>query len=210
MEGMLSFLLFAGALHVDLHELRRCQWAIGDHHPSAGILISTAAIGGGTWVICNAIGVTVPLLWCLLFGALISPTDPVAVLSILKRADVPPALEATSRREPSSTTVWASLSCPSSPPRGSHAGTEQTTAVEALQLFARRKPRGGGVLLGCVGGWLAFLALRSIDEHNLEVLITLALVMGVYALAEPLGASGPIATAVAGLIIGNQGRAYLP
>ena len=201
MEGMLSFLLFAGALHVDLHELRRSKWAIGII-TICGILISTAAIGGGAWVICNAIGVTVPLLWCLLFGALISPTDPVAVLGILKQADVPPALEATVAGEALfndgvGIVVFSILF-------GMVSGGGEATISEAARLFVLEAL--GGAMLGAAAGWLAFAALRSIDEYNLEVLITLALVMGGYALAHSLQVNGPIATAVAGLIIGNQGR----
>lgn len=201
MEGMLSFLLFAGALHIDLHEMRRSRWAIGVI-TIFGVLVSTAAIGGSAWLISRAFDLSLPLLWCLLFGALISPTDPVAVLGILKRVNVPPALEATVAGESLfndgvGIVVFTILLEMAS-------GSGEATLTEAARLFAAEAL--GGAALGSIAGWVAFAALRSIDEHNLEVMITLALVMGSYALAHQVHVSGPIATAVAGLIIGNQGR----
>lgn len=201
MEGMLSFLLFAGALHIDLNQMRRSRWSIGIITISA-ILVSTAIIGGAAWLACRAAGVPLPLLWCLLFGALISPTDPVAVLGILKQASVPHSLEVTVAGESLfndgvGVVVFTILLQMAS-------GGGEASLSEAGELFVREAL--GGAALGALTGWIAFVALRSIDEHNLEVLITLALVMGGYAVAHRLHVSGPIATAVAGLIIGNHGR----
>lgn len=203
MEGMLSFLLFAGALHIDLQEMQRSKWAVLII-TVFGVLASTAMIGGMAWVICLGIGISLPLTWCLLFGALISPTDPVAVLGILKSAHVPPALEATIAGESLfndgvGIVVFTIL-------LGMVSGSGEATLSEAAKLFVLEA--FGGAILGIVAGWIAFAALRSINEHNLEVLITLALVMGGYALAHRLHVNGPIAMAVAGLIIGNHGRKY--
>ncbi len=202
MEGMLSFLLFAGALHVDLNALKRSRVAIGAI-TFFGVLLSTAVIGGGAWLIALAFGSPLPLTWCLLFGALISPTDPVAVMGILKSARVPPDLEATVAGESlfndgiGIVVFTILLGVVASAGEGVSAfGVGRLFALEAL----------GGAAFGAVAGWLAFLALRSINEHNLEVLITLALVMGGYVLSHRLHVNGPIAMAVAGLIIGNHGR----
>lgn len=203
MEGMLSFLLFAGALHVNLHEMRRSKWAIGII-TLLGVLLSTAIVGGSAWLTARLFGIELPLHWCLLFGALISPTDPVAVLGILKSIKVPAALEATVAGESLfndgvGVVVFSIL-------LGMVSSTHEFSSLEVAKLFAVQA--GGGMILGGLAGWIVFLALRSINEHNLEVLITLALVMGGYALAQRLHVSGPIAMAVAGLIIGNHGRAH--
>lgn len=201
MDGLLSFLLFAGALHIDLQTMRRSAWAIGLITIS-GVLLSTALIGGAAWLALDLAGIPLPLIWCLVFGALISPTDPVAVLGILKSAKVPPSLEATVAGESLfndgvGIVVFTLL-------LGMATGAEEVSVAGAGRLFAVEAL--GGAALGFIAGWAAFLALRSIDDHNLEVLITLALVMGGYALAHSLGVNGPIAMAVAGLIIGNHGR----
>lgn len=203
MEGMLSFLLFAGALHVDLHEMRRSKWTIGII-TLLGVLLSTALVGGGAWLTARLFAIDLPLPWCLLFGALISPTDPVAVLGILKSVKVPPALEATVAGESLfndgvGVVVFSIL-------LGLVSGAQEVSAPEVVALFATQAV--GGVVFGGLAGWIVFLALRSINEHNLEVLITLALVMGGYAMAQRLQVSGPIAMAVAGLIIGNHGRTH--
>ncbi|MDI1252150.1 sodium:proton antiporter [Thermomonas sp.] len=203
MEGMLSFLLFAGALHVDLNALKRSRLAIGII-TLFGVLLSTAVIGGGAWLIAMATRFPLPITWCLLFGALISPTDPVAVMGILKSAKVPPDLEATVAGESLfndgiGIVVFSIL-------LGVVANTGEVSAFDAGKLFALEAL--GGAAFGGVAGWIAFLALRSINEHNLEVLITLALVMGGYALSHRLHVNGPIAMAVAGLLIGNHGRQH--
>jgi CPA1 family monovalent cation:H+ antiporter len=202
MKGFLSFLLFAGALHVDLSDLAERKWAIGAM-ATIGVLISTGLVGGGVWVILDLLGAPVSFAWCLVFGALISPTDPVAVLSILKRVKVPESLEAKIAGE--------SLF-------NDGVGVVLFTIVVAIAAGGGEEPMGpgaaialvagealGGVALGLAGGAIAFFAMRSLDEHNIEVIITLALVTGVYALADRIHVSGPIAVVVAGLLIGNHG-----
>jgi CPA1 family monovalent cation:H+ antiporter len=203
MEGMLSFLLFAGALHVDLGHLLARRWAVLAM-ATVGVVVSTLVAGLGFKLLAVAFGIELPLLWCLVFGALISPTDPVAVLGILKSARVPPSLEAKVAGESLfndgvGVVVFSIL-------LAAALGAEAFSFTHAAELFAREAL--GGALFGLAVGWLAYRAMRSIDEHNLEVLITLALVMGGYALAHRLHVSGPVAMAVAGLLIGNHGTAY--
>jgi CPA1 family monovalent cation:H+ antiporter len=200
MEGMLSFLLFAGALHVDLTILLRRKWTVLAM-ATAGTIISTVVVGAGFKGITLALGLEAPLIWCLVFGALISPTDPVAVLGILKSAKVPESLEAKVAGESLFNdgvgVVVFSILLATALGGGEfswlHAG--EMFLVEAL----------GGAVFGLLLGWLGVLAMKGIDEHNLEILITLAMVMGGYSLAQALHLSGPVAMAVAGLLIGNHG-----
>ncbi|QFU14201.1 Na(+)/H(+) antiporter NhaP [Stutzerimonas frequens] len=203
MDGMLSFLLFAGALHINLADLRARRWAIG-LLATVGVLFSTAVIGLGSWWIFGLFGLQPPLIFCLLFGALISPTDPIAVLGIMRSAGAPKALETTIVGESLfndgvAVVVFTVL-------LGVLARGEAPGAGEALWLFVEEA--GGGILLGALLGALTFALLKSIDQYQVEVLLTLALVLGGYTLATHLHVSGPIAMVVAGLIIGNQGRRH--
>lgn len=203
MEGMLSFLLFAGALHVDLTEVRTGRGPILALS-TVGVLVSTAVVAAGFLLIGRLAGVEVPLVWCLVFGALISPTDPVAVLGILKGAGIPKTLEAVVGGESLfndgvGVVVFTILLASAT------AGVPLTLA-SAGQLFLVEA--GGGVALGLGIGYLAFRAMRSIDNYNIEVMISLAVVMGGYAVSHWIHVSGPVAMAVAGLLIGNQGVAH--
>lgn len=200
MDGMLSFLLFAGALHVDWSEMRRGGWPILALS-TGGVVLSTLLIGGGFYWLCGALGLAVPLVWCLVFGALISPTDPVAVMAVLKTANVTPTLKATVAGESLfndgvGVVIFTII-------LATAVGGEAFSLTHALQLFALEA--GGGILLGLAIGWLAYRAMHSIDEYNVEVMLSLAVVMGGYALARQLHVSGPVAMAVAGLLIGNHG-----
>ncbi len=188
MEGLLSFLLFAGALHVDLSVLLRRKWAVLVL-ATAGVLISTLIVGFGFKGLSLVLGLEVPVIWCLLFGALISPTDPVAVLGILKTVRVPETLEAKIAGESLfndgigivlfSILLAAAL------------GGGEFSLLEAGEMFLIEAVGGG--LFGLLIGWIGFQAMRRIDEHNLEVTITLAIVMGGYAAAQQLHLSGPVA-----------------
>jgi len=203
MDGMLSFLLFAGALHVDWHEMARGRWPIL-LLSTVGVVLSTLLVGGGFLLLSHMVGFEVPAIWCFVFGALISPTDPVSVMSVLKRADVSPALEATVAGESLfndgvGVVVFSIL-------LASAVSGEPFSVAHGAHLFAVEA--GGGILLGLAIGWIAFRAMRSIDDYKVEVMISLAVVMGGYAIARPLHASGPVAMAVAGLIIGNAGVAH--
>jgi CPA1 family monovalent cation:H+ antiporter len=203
MHGMLGFLLFAGALHVDLAMLARRGWPIAAM-ATGGLLLSTALIGGGIWLVFDLFGLGLPLIYCLLFGALISPTDPVAVLGILKTAKVPPSLEAKIAGESLfndgvGVVVFVILLAMAGNDGQGPALDPAGIAILFLQEAL------GGAALGLAAGAVAFWALRSIDEYNLEVIITLALVTVTYEVAYLLHTSGPIAVVVAGLLIGNHG-----
>jgi CPA1 family monovalent cation:H+ antiporter len=204
MEGMLSFLLFAGALHVDLSQLASRKWAIGSM-ATFGLLLATGLVGTTMWLVFIWLGLEVPFIYCLIFGALISPTDPVAVLGILKSVNVPPSLEAKIAGESLfndgvGVVVFLVLV---SIATGGHGGDEMTAGAIGL-LFLQEAV--GGVVLGLAAGGFAFVILRQVDEYTLEIIITLALVAGAYELAQALHTSGPIAVVVAGLLIGNHGK----
>ncbi len=207
MHGMLSFLLFAGALHVDFAVFKTRARAIA-LMATVGILISTFLIGWVSWFILNVFGIPMPFIWALVFGALISPTDPVAVLGLFKTVDVPETLEAKMAGESLFNdgvgvvvfTVVLAIAM---------GGSDHGGAVDALsvgKLFLEEAV--GGAVLGLIAGYAGYRAMHRIDEHNLEVLITLALVMVTYALAIRLHMSGPIAMVLAGLFIGNKGMKY--
>ncbi len=203
LRGMLSFLLFAGALHIDLGLLLQRRWTVATL-ATAGVLASTVLVGFGFQAATSLFGFHVDLLWCLVFGALISPTDPVAVLGILRRAGVPKLLEAKIGGESLfndgiGIVLFSILLTAAS-------SNEPVSIGHAAELFAREA--GGGLLLGLAIGGIGFALMKTIDEHNLEILITLAVVMGGYALAQRLHVSGPIAMAVAGLLIGSPGVKY--
>ncbi|NRB64851.1 MAG: sodium:proton antiporter [Saprospiraceae bacterium] len=200
MEGMLSYLLFAGALHIDFRQLAAQRWPILIF-ATIGVLTSTFLIGGGIYGLLLIVGMEQPFIYCLLFGALISPTDPIAVLGILKKAGVPKALEAKIAGESLFNdgigvvifiTIYQ-LADASSPGGG---------VGEIAFLFLEEV--GGGLLLGLILGAGAYYLLRTIDSYEVEVLITLALVMGGYGLASYLHFSGPLAMVVAGLMIGHE------
>ena len=201
MQGMLGFLLFAGALHVDLGHLAKRGWAIAAL-ATGGLLVSTGIVGVGIWFVFNLTGLNIPLIYCLLFGALISPTDPVAVLGILKTVKVPASLEAKIAGESLfndgvGVVIFVILLAMAT------SGGIALTLGDITFLFLRDAL--GGAALGLAAGAVAFWALRSIDEYNLEVIITLALVTVTYEVAHMLHTSGPIAVVVSGLLIGNHG-----
>ncbi len=207
MEGMLSFLLFAGALHVNLGNLLDQKRLIAIM-ASFGVVFSTFVIGGATWLLFPLFGFEVPFLWCLVFGALISPTDPVAVLSILKTAGAPKSLETKITGESLfndgvGVVVYLAVLGMA---LGGHGDHGMTGAGDVAKLFLVEA--GGGMLWGFAIGLAAYFMLRSIDNYQIEVLITLALVTAGYRLASHWHLSGPLAMVVAGLMMGNQGRSF--
>jgi CPA1 family monovalent cation:H+ antiporter len=200
LHGMLGLLLFAGALHVDLGDLRRERAPIAVL-ALGSTLASTALTGLTSYFIFDFLGAPLPLAYCLIFGALIAPTDPIAVLGILKTVGVPKKLETQIAGESLfndgvAVVVFLVL-------LEALGGVPRSPGEVAL-LFAREAL--GGAVFGLAAGYLAYRMLRAVDQYQVEVLITLALVVGGYAVAEALHISAPIAAVVAGLLIGNQGR----
>ena len=203
MQGMLSLLLFAGAVHVDLSELKAYRWQVGGLSIFS-TLFSTFIVGLGAWGALPWFGIELPLIYCLLFGALISPTDPIAVMGILKTAGVPKNLELVISGESLfndgvGVVIFSLLIGVLT--MGSTPSLEQ-----GVTLLLREA--GGGLLYGLVLGYITFRFLRSVDNYQVEVMLTLAAVMGGYMLANKLHVSGPLAMVVAGLVVGNHGREF--
>ena len=203
LDGMLSFLLFAGAFQIDLKDMREGRWPILVL-AIFGTVLSTVLVGFGLRGLVLATGYDLPLIWCLVFGALISPTDPIAVIAILKDAWMPPAIQATVASESLfndgvGVVIFTILFAAAT-------GQSHLTAATALELFATEA--GGGMLFGALIGAVAFIAMRATTDYVAEVLVTLGAAMGGYAAAQAIHVSGPVAMAVAGLIVGNQGFAY--
>ncbi len=199
LEGMLGLLLFAGALHVKLGDLR-AQWRVVFLMATLGIALSTVIVGVGfSWL------TGMPLLSALVFGALISPTDPVAVLGVLREADLPKTLETKIAGESLFNDgvgyvvflVLVGLAYPGE-------GHSEGSAVAAAAVLFGQEALGGAAL-GLVLGWLTFRVMRRIDDYSLEVLLTLALAFGGYELAVALHVSAPIMAVCAGLLIGDVG-----
>jgi len=202
MQGMLSLLLFAGAMHVDLSELKAHRWSVAAL-ALVGTLLSTLLVGFGLWLTLPWFGTPLSLLYCLLFGALISPTDPIAVMGILKSAGAPEDLELLIAGESLfndgvGVVIFVLL-------LGILTSGDTPTVSAALVLLLREA--GGGIVFGLALGYITYRLLKSVDQYQVEVLLTLAAVTGGYALANHLHVSGPLAMVVAGLIVGNQGRA---
>ncbi|RIV88053.1 sodium:proton antiporter [Aurantiacibacter zhengii] len=203
LQGMLSFLLFAGALHVDLDRLK-ADWVPVLLLSTVGVILSTVIVGLLTWGLGLLLGLGLAPIWYFVFGALIAPTDPVAVLGVLKEEMVDESLQASVAGESLfndgvGIVVFTIL-------LGAAVTGTDFSLGEGARLFLIEA--GGGLMVGLVFGYLGFRAMRSMDEYALEVTITLAVVMGGYALCTALHISGPLAMAVAGLLIGNHGVTY--
>jgi len=198
-NGLLAFLLFAGALHVDFNVLRR-RWRAVAYLSLVGTLAATIATGLLFWLTCSWLGVPLSLPWAMVFGALISPTDPVGVLALLKDVPLPAEVKTDAEGEALFNdgvgvvlfTLFVSIAA---------SGGDLSWPDLAIDFV--REAIGGGVL-GLALGYVAYRAMRQIDDFPIEVLITLALVTGTYALAQRIGVSGPIATVAAGLLIGHR------
>ncbi len=202
MRGMLALLLFAGALQVDLSSLARYRWPIGAL-ALAGTTISALVVGLALWQLLPIVNIDLPLAYCLMFGALISPTDPVAVISILKSSETPKNLRSIIAGESlfndGMGVVLFALAL------SMHSTGKIPTLGEGAWLLLREG--GGGIVLGLLLGHLLFAMLRSVRSYQVEVLLSLATVMGGYGLAERLEFSGPVAMAVVGLVVGSMSRA---
>lgn len=199
-HGMLGMLLFAGSLHVNIADMAKQKLAILTLS-TVGVLISTAVVGVGGHLLFNLVGHPVPLIYCLMFGALISPTDPVAVLGLLKTAGVSKSLETKITGESlfnDGTGVVAFLVL-----LGIATGANHPTVGSIAVLLATEIV--GAIVVGLAAGYVAFFLLKDVDSYPVEILITLALATGGYALAEYFHVSAPIAVVVMGLVIGNHG-----
>lgn len=244
MQGMLGYLLFAGALHVNLNDLKQ-QTAVIALLATIGVLATTFIVGGLTYVITGWLGIEVRFIYCLIFGSIVAPTDPIAVLGIVKSLGAPKSLETKIAGESlfnDGVGVVVFIALLGIAGLGGHGESHEdlkkkdefgirpnvdgdpqtqlerehphdvqesmekaeTTAIDVARLFALEA--GGGIALGFVLGLLAFFLLRSIDHYATEILLSLAVVTGGYALAMKLHLSGPLAMVVAGLILGNHGR----
>ena len=204
MKALLSFLLFAGALHVDLDALLQRRLVIGVM-ATLGVITSTVIVAALMYLVFEFFGVPMGFSYCLVFGALISPTDPIAVMGILKEVRVPQMLETKIAGESLfndgvGVVLFSILVTLAS------GGTDTVDFVDEASLFALEAV--GGIGLGLGAGYIAYRAMRAIDQHSLEVLITLALVMGTYSVASRLHMSGPLAVVVAGLFVGNHGKRF--
>ena len=199
LHGMLSLLLFAGALHVRLDDLLASKWSISIL-ATLGVVGSTFVVGGMVYGLSGVMGLGLAPVFCLLFGALISPTDPIAVMAILKKAGAPKTLETKIAGESLfndgiGVVVFITV-------LGIATGTHEATVGWVVQLFLAEVL--GGIVLGLMLGYLAYRLLKSVDNYQVEILITLALSLGGYALAHAIGTSGPLAMVAAGLLIGNR------
>ena len=199
MGAMLNFLLFAGGIHVNIDDLKEQLRPIVIFS-TAGVVISTFVVGIGMYYLMPIIGVQIPFIFCLVFGALISPTDPVAVLSILKQAKVSKALETKVAGESLFNdgmavvvfTVVLQIAI----------GEEVDLNLESIGLLLL-KEAGGGLLLGVILGWITSRLMREVDDYIISVLVTLSVVMGGYLIAHQMHISGPLTMVAAGLFMGN-------
>ncbi len=203
MQGMLSFLLFAGALHVNLEDLAREKWVVS-LLATLGVVVSTVLNGVFVYYLCGYFGLQIPFIFALLFGSLISPTDPIAVIGILKKAGISKSLQTQITGESLfndgvGVVIFSVILTLAT-------GQTEMGFSDGLLLFAQEAV--GGLGLGLALGFVVYHMLKSIDSYEVEILLTLGLVMGGYGLALMLHVSGPIVVVVAGLMIGNHGRVF--
>lgn len=199
MGAMLNFLLFAGGIHINLDDLKE-QFRPVLIFSTLGVVISTFVVGFGMFYLLPFLGIHLPFIYCLLFGALISPTDPVAVLSILKQANVSKSLETKVAGESlfndGIAVVMFSVVLQLA------IGKEVDLGLESIGLLLL-KEAGGGLLLGVVLGWITSRLMREVDDYIISVLVTLSVVMGGYLIARQMHISGPLTMVAAGLFMGN-------
>lgn len=204
MGAMLNFLLFAGALHVNIADLKNHQWAVATY-ATVSVVLSAFIISLLLYYVAPLVGVTLPYLYCLLFGTLISPTDPIVVMGILKQAKVPKTIETKITGESLfndgvAVVMFAVVLKMTTDP------TFDVTFSSVSSLFLLEGV--GGIALGGVLGYTASNVMKKIDDYKVSVLITLSIVMGGFLVAKQLHVSSPLAMVIAGLIIGNFGKKH--
>ncbi len=204
LDGILSFLLFAGALHVNIDDLTKEKWSVL-LFSTLGVLISTLIVGGLIFSAAHLIGLQLPIIYAFLFGALISPTDPIAVLAILKKTKIAKNLQTKIEGESlfndgigvvifAGILIFADMQ---------GLPTESSLGVEIGKLFLEEAV--GGILFGALLGFIGYTSIKSVRENpQLAVMISLAIVMGGYAIASVIHVSGPLAMVVSGMYIGNK------
>lgn len=202
MGAMLNFLLFAGALHINISDLREYRWQILTY-ASVSVVLSAFIISGLLYFTAPILGIQIPYIYCLLFGTLISPTDPIVVLGILKEAKVPKMIETKITGESLfndgvAVVMFAVILKIAT----DHTFVADVPSISKLFLLEA----GGGILLGALLGFSASNLMKKIDDYQVSVLITLAIVMGGFLVAKALHFSSPLAMVIAGLIIGNYGK----
>ena len=202
MGAMLNFLLFAGALHINVYDLKEHKWPILTY-ASVSVVLSAFIISGILYVVTPYLGITIPYIYCLLFGTLISPTDPIVVLGVLKEAKVPKMIETKITGESLfNDGVAVVMFAVVLKIATDHTFEADFASVSGLFLLEA----GGGILLGALLGYTASRVMKEIDDYKLSVLITLSIVMGGFLIAKQLHFSSPLAMVIAGLIIGNYGK----
>jgi CPA1 family monovalent cation:H+ antiporter len=205
LHGMLSFLLFAGALHIDLSELKKRRVLVGTL-ATFGVVIATFVTGSLVWLAANGLGVPFPYVYALIFGALIAPTDPVAILAVLKETRISKSLRVKIGSESLlndgvGVVLFLVLLGIALNPHTASTSPQQIAMMLIWQGL-------GSIILGLTLGWITYQALHSINDYKTEVLLTLALVAGGYSLAEAVHISAPLTMVAAGLVIGNHGELF--
>ena len=202
MGAMLNFLLFAGAMHVNFSDLKNLRWTIATY-ATISVVISAFIISGILYYLAPYFGIQIPYIYCLLFGTLISPTDPIVVLGILKQAKVPKTIETKITGESLFNDGVAVVMFAVVLQIATNVNFDATFENVSL-LFLEEA--GGGIILGLLLGFTASSAMKKIDDYKVSALITLSIVMGGFLVAKELHVSSPLAMVIAGLIIGNYGK----
>ena len=204
MGAMLNFLLFAGAMHVNILDLKNLRWTIATY-ATISVVLSAFIISAILYYIAPYFGIQIPYIYCLLFGTLISPTDPIVVLGILKQAKVPKIIETKITGESLfndgvAVVMFAVVLQIATNP------SFDADFASVSKLFLMEA--GGGILLGLLLGFTASRSMKKIDDYKVSALITLSIVMGGFLIAKELHVSSPLAMVIAGLIIGNYGKKF--